>query len=121
MKICKECSKALPKNTYGSRFYHSECALKVRRRRTALKVIDWRRNTKRQAVKMLGGKCVRCGYSKCVRALHFHHKNPKTKQFMVSHPETKARKLVFLEVKKCILLCANCHAEEEDRIFRALN
>ena len=38
---------------------------------------------KLQAVKLLGGKCSICGYSKCIDALEFHHKNPKEKDFKI--------------------------------------
>jgi len=34
---------------------------------------------KKKLVKLLGGKCEICGYTKCLSALVFHHKNPKTK------------------------------------------
>ena len=36
---------------------------------------------KLQAIKMVGGKYIKCGYDKCVDALEFHHGNPKEKDF----------------------------------------
>jgi hypothetical protein len=65
--------------------------------------------------KLLGGKCEKCGYNKCLDALQFHHKDPSQKDFMVSdfiwgrNNITEERALE--EIKKCSLLCANCHAE----------
>lgn len=81
------------------------------------KVLEWRRDVKRKAVEYLGGKCMKCGYSKCIRALQFHHRNPEEKEFGIAQPTTKSWKKVVLELDKCDLLCANCHAEEEDRIY----
>lgn len=48
-----------------------------------LKKTILRKNMKLQAVKLLGGKCSICGYSKCIDALEFHHKNPKEKDFKI--------------------------------------
>jgi 5-methylcytosine-specific restriction endonuclease McrA len=74
---------------------------------------------RRKVVKSLlvqdaGGKCSLCGYDKCQEALQFHHIDPKTKEFGIAE---KGHSLAFdrmlVESKKCILLCANCHAEVE--------
>jgi len=62
----------------------------------------------------LGAKCQICSYSKCQNALHFHHIDPKTKKFTISDAISRKRfskEEVQDEIKKCILVCANCHAE----------
>jgi len=60
---------------------------------------------------MLGGKCVKCGYNKCTHALEFHHQN-NNKEFTISKQwNSKTWELMKKEVKKCILLCSNCHRE----------
>jgi hypothetical protein len=74
-----------------------------------------RREIKRKAVELLGGKCQRCGYNKCLRALQFHHLDPEQKCFGIGEPSaTRIWFRIVEELKKCILLCANCHAEEEE-------
>jgi hypothetical protein len=74
-------------------------------------VTEWRRNAKRWAVEKLGGRCSRCGYDKCVGALHFHHVDDD-KEFTFSHAgHTRSYEKLENELKKCILVCANCHAE----------
>lgn len=57
-----------------------------------------------------GGKCIRCGYNTCIKALEFHHLDPSKKDFTISNDHFRLRDTVE-EVKKCVLLCANCHRE----------
>lgn len=73
-----------------------------------------RRALKRILVDEAGGKCVLCGYSRCYRALEFHHLDPKTKEFQLAHRgRTRSIAKLRAEARKCILLCSNCHAEVE--------
>ena len=56
--------------------------------------------------------CQICGYNKCGRALDFHHKDPSQKLRRIERKHLKSRsKLILAELKKCLLLCKNCHAE----------
>jgi len=69
---------------------------------------------KQECRNILGAKCVICNYDKCQNALHFHHIDPKTKSFTVSDAFSRkgyTEEEVQAEIKKCILVCANCHAE----------
>lgn len=63
-----------------------------------------------------GGKCERCGYNTCLKALEFHHLDPTKKDFTISNDHFKLIDAVK-ESKKCILLCANCHRELHDNIW----
>jgi hypothetical protein len=56
--------------------------------------------------------CQKCGYKKCAGALEFHHKNKNDKEKRVSKMITSCTKeKILTEIKKCIVLCANCHRE----------
>ena len=66
---------------------------------------------KQRLVNSLGGKCCICGYNKCLSALQFHHKNPEKKDFGISDNAHIAFERALEEVKKCILVCSNCHRE----------
>jgi transposase len=69
---------------------------------------------KRILVEEAGGQCILCGYSKCVRALEFHHLDPTTKQFELGYRGcTRSLASLRAEASKCALLCSNCHAEVE--------
>lgn len=73
-----------------------------------------RRRVKRILVEEAGGACARCGYAENVAALHFHHADPATKTFaLASQGVTRALDAARSEARKCVLLCANCHAEVE--------
>lgn len=68
---------------------------------------------KRLLVKLMGGCCSICGYSKNFAALTFHHLNPKKKSFQLDLRSLSNRKMsrIDSEMKKCVLVCQNCHTE----------
>ncbi len=51
--------------------------------------------------------CFYCGYNTNHFALQFHHINPDEKEGLVSY--SKGRESTMAEIKKCIVICANCH------------
>lgn len=77
------------------------------------------RDAKVAAVQILGGKCQRCGFTH-PGALQFHHRDPSQKLFNISSKTLTSPKkypwdLVAAEIKKCDLLCANCHFIEHNK------
>ena len=71
---------------------------------------------KKRIVELMGGKCEKCGYNKCLDALEFHHKDPSQKEFQIcSSGGCASFERTLEEAKKCQLLCANCHREEHWR------
>ncbi|MFL5906373.1 MAG: helix-turn-helix domain-containing protein [Solirubrobacterales bacterium] len=77
-------------------------------------VVAWRRRAKLKLIERAGGRCVICGYDRHPGALHFHHVDPATKSFVLSrHGVTRSYSEATAEADKCVLLCANCHAEVE--------
>jgi len=79
-------------------------------KRANLRVAAWRRGIKKRAVEYLGSKCLICGYSKCLDALSFHHRDPGLKEFRLGSYAAGWEKLQK-ELDKCDLLCLRCHAE----------
>lgn len=65
-------------------------------------------------VAIAGGNCVRCGYRRNLAALAWHHLDPSAKSFNLDLRalSNRGEDEIQHEVAKCILLCANCHAEE---------
>ncbi len=79
-------------------------------------VVRRRQKVKRLLVQEAGGCCRLCGYDRCVAALEFHHLDPDAKEFGVAHRGARSIERLRAEVRKCILLCSNCHAEVESGI-----
>jgi transposase len=70
-----------------------------------------RREVKRQLVEEAGGECLICGFKEHQSALQFHHLNPAEKRFHLGHRGiTRGIGKKQAEARKCVLLCANCHA-----------
>ena len=63
-----------------------------------------------KGIEILGGKCIKCGYNKSTAALQFHHSNPTLKEFNFNSSFMSWERYKK-ELHKCVLLCANCHAE----------
>jgi hypothetical protein len=70
-------------------------------------------------------KCTKCGFSHTA-ALDFHHINPEEKENAVNRLiSNKSFVKAYEEIKKCIVLCANCHRihhyEENKKVSRTGN
>jgi len=71
-----------------------------------------RKKIRQLAIEFKGGKCEVCGYGRCPEVLEFHHLDSSKKDFGISlKGYTRGWKRVKEELKKCVLLCANCHRE----------
>ena len=68
---------------------------------------------KQELVDKAGGKCQKCGYSRCIDALIFHHRDPLTKSFglALNNLWSHSREKILEEYDKCDLYCQNCHIE----------
>lgn len=117
-KYCLDCSPFGSGNT--KKLEKPGLTMREKKERDAEKYRKWQKKArlerKAKLVAMKGGKCSICGYDRCIKALEFHHKGDKEdKSFSVAANGMLARweKLVR-EVKKCILVCANCHREIHD-------
>jgi hypothetical protein len=70
-------------------------------------ILRWAK--KYRAVQLLGGKCNECGNDD-IFVLEFHHKDPSIKEFCIDIRKASAPwDVIEKEVKKCMLLCRNCH------------
>lgn len=92
--------------------------LESQKKSNAQSVSDYRRNRKLNLIKVAGGKCVLCGYSKNPSALEFHHLHPEDKSYGLATKGTCHNiQQDLAEVKKCILICANCHRDVTDGFY----
>jgi len=65
------------------------------------KIIEFKQNS---------NGCEKCG-EKRYYLLDFHHLNNSEKIFQIAQGEQKGWNKIEQEIKKCILLCSNCHRE----------
>lgn len=91
-----------------SRFRCARCAASA-----VQNIVDAKR---KRAYAEFGSCCTKCGYNKCSEALEWHHIDPLTKDMNPSKVFNRSYENIVKELKKCILLCANCHREEHVRI-----
>lgn len=72
-----------------------------------------RSKRKKELVDLKGGKCIHCGYNRCINVLSFHHRDPSQKTFSLS--KNVIWKIpwneLLTEIEKCDLVCMNCHGE----------
>lgn len=111
--ICRTCQKAYRRNHYlenkkkyveKAKDYTQSC-------------VDWFTELKQNL------KCERCSENRSW-VLDFHHKDRKTKDTEVSLLVRKGNKeKVLNEIKKCMVLCANCHRDlhYQERIAQFIN
>lgn len=72
----------------------------------------WFRNRIKLRKYKLKKGCQICGYNKCPDALEFHHLNKEDKKIIGgTNTYNHKYKDIMKEIKKCILLCSNCHKE----------
>lgn len=83
----------------------------------------WRHITKQRMIDSLGGRCTNCNYSNCKAALEFHHIDPNEKEFSLAAAmvSPKAWDRLVIELRKCVLLCANCHREVHAGLIKVEN
>lgn len=74
--------------------------------------VDLRRRKKQRAIASFGGACQGCGGRYPPTVFEFHHLDSATKEFEIA---TRGIQLSWSriagELAKCVMLCANCHAE----------
>lgn len=80
---------------------------------TNLQTTERTQQLKREAVAYKGGKCIFCGYKKCLAALDFHHRDKSQKKFSISQVRVATLEKIKAELDKCDLVCCRCHREKE--------
>ena len=130
MKNCIECNKELTGQQV--KFCSNACKQKNHYKRVQLQQNTYYSQTKRGYlrkalfVRLLGGCCSKCGYNANYAALEFHHVTNKSFALDIRRLSNSRIELLYEELKKCVLLCSNCHREhhntelEEKTLINAL-
>ncbi|MGI8716041.1 MAG: helix-turn-helix domain-containing protein [Solirubrobacteraceae bacterium] len=103
--------------THGQTEFSIEGRGYYRCRRCRSEAVTNRRGVKATLVAEAGGRCAICGYDRYAGALAFHHLDPLEKRLHVSAGGNGYRiETIRAGARKCVLLCANCHAEVESGV-----
>lgn len=128
-EICE--NKFLKKSTRGKYCESEDCRKKVSSDKWGKSKPSHRKarrkrglERKEKLIQILGGECG-CGESDLYK-LSFHHRNPEDKSFTLDQTNLykKSWEIIEEEVKKCDLLCLNCHAilhekaRDSSRVFK---
>ena len=108
---CKECHREYAKTHYidNKESYRNRA---IRDREEQLK------KTKNLIAELKKDGCVRCG-EKRLHCLDFHHTDPDEKEWGIA--QLSSRKKILEEVRKCVVMCKNCHADEHHRLRMGLD
>lgn len=115
MGLCRRCRK--PNTDRIGKWYCSTCYEKSKattlawKKRNHDKVIKESADyyTKRRIwFNSLKTKCSVCEETHPA-CLEFHHVNPSEKDFTLGKIVSSPKAVILAEIKKCIILCANCH------------
>lgn len=107
---CKGCRKAIDAESYLSSENRRESIKKTRDANNAHNLSFMRRYKR-----MCG--CKICGEREPV-ALDLHHRNPAEKDFSPSATVSCSIHVMKAEIRKCVVLCANCHRKVHAGILK---
>lgn len=140
MKVCTKCKENLPDSSYNikkinkngtlqkqsiciecNKIYQKEHYVK-NKEKYYLKARNWENEYKKNVysvlMEMTKDGCVKCG-EKHFACLQFDHieRDKKTSNISTMIRDTKKIDLILEEIKKCNILCANCHAKKTAEQF----
>ena len=110
MKVCTQCKLEKPITDFykqADRSTRSSFCKPCKNKYDVLRFVE----KKKKAISYKGGCCNHCGYDRYYGALQFHHLDPNEKEADWQKLRNRSWSKIKEELDKCLLLCANCHAE----------
>lgn len=112
-KICSKCGKELPIDQFNWR-NKAKGTRRAECKECHSSYMKQKYQEKKNEIQTLKSQlcCAKCGDSRGY-VLDFHHINPEEKENTIARMTSNNYELnkVYDEIKKCIVLCANCHRE----------
>lgn len=99
-RYCKACQAEFDHKHY----LKDPAKHKLKASNKAKQAREWVNNYKKEC------ECEKCG-DKRWYVLQFHHIDPSKKEFNISDTRKSSIKSLSDEIKKCKILCSNCHLE----------
>ena len=97
--FCKDCAKTYYRSVYSEKYSSKYNERNNKRRAYHMSLLTEYKNNL---------QCVICDESENV-CLDFHHLNPDKKDFTIAVSLGRNWSSIEEELKKCVVLCANCH------------
>lgn len=110
MKVCTKCKLEKPITDFYKQSDRSTRSSFCKPCKNKYDTLRWVEK-KKKAISYKGGCCTLCGYAKYYGALQFHHLDPSEKEADWGKLRMRSWSKITEELDKCLLLCANCHAE----------
>ena len=126
MKVCTRCCREFPNTneyfkTHKRGVLRNECRTcfnKKKEKRKNNYYLEWMNTVLPSHLKMDKLGCIRCGYDNSISAIELHYSD-RTKdesdlilRIKSTNPFGRRAPLILAEIKKCSILCSNCHNEE---------
>lgn len=97
---CKDCRHEKSRQYYNSNKEKMKSQSRTWKKTQRQKINEYKDNC----------SCAKCGESRNW-LLDFHHIDPSKKSFQISQGEAKGWEKIKKEIKKCVVLCSNCHRD----------
>lgn len=100
---CKECHRVMRNKYYKGKTDKEKLQILGRKK----EIKEWLNNLKSELT------CNRCPENH-ISTLQFHHKDPGKKEISIANVVRNGwrKERILEEIRKCEVLCANCHAKE---------
>lgn len=117
--ICTKCGKDKSVDDFYDRHKTSSsagrkksiCKLCQHERNRESNVVRRREHRDRLTEIKLKNGCVDCGFNSYAPSLHFDHRNPEEKRFVIAHCLLYSWETILKEVAKCDVRCSICHTK----------
>lgn len=114
-KRCNICKETKPIGEFHSNGHTTAGVKKLKPGCKLCELVARKNRTWQIITKYLEPKCSICGYDKSVAALELHHLDPSQKEFGIKRVDYRNEEKIVLELKKCIMVCSNCHKEIHEK------
>lgn len=101
-RICRPCKQAYDRD------YHAKRSPEKKMHKVQLQKVRYQDNRKKLYEYLADNPCEVCGEDDPI-VLEFDHLDQETKDFTVANMTTHSWETIDREIKKCRVLCANCH------------
>ena len=111
-KICSCCGKKLPLDAFGFRDKRKNDTRRPECKACHNEIVKKGYRKRKEAAEEKKKECIKCG-EKRKYLLDFHHLDPTIKDESVAAlvSNNASIKKIEEEIKKCVVLCSNCHRE----------